>query len=466
MKTRIACCLLALALLLVPTTSALAQPQAPNPGEEALLPEEEPRDQDLLVPTEEGPKKAKKSEVDLIGEIGAQPNEALLNSYLIGDFVTGTILSSHNIDSPLGIASITKLMTIYVALDAVSQGEIGLDEEVLIDREATSKAGSTYELKEGDRATVRQLITAGLVVSGNDAMLALAKAVAGSEEAFVERMNAKAKDLGLDQSHYINVHGLTKYEEDQDPEFNQMTAREIFVMTISLVKAHPLVTEISSMPMIKEEDRDFTGYNTNPLLGILPGITGLKTGYTGAAGRCLVATSLVPGQGRQEDTRLVGVFMGARNNWDRFVASKRMMEEAMDRYRVTRICETDQPLAWLEIKGGVPSRIQALPQHEGQVLIDSQALLEETIELEGQAPITRTLDPHEDWSPLDEVIELDLPIPLEEGGRVGHLTYKVQGEVIFETDLVASERVSEPNLIRNIQYGIRRAFEALDGFVA
>ncbi|MDO5037563.1 MAG: D-alanyl-D-alanine carboxypeptidase family protein [Tissierellia bacterium] len=457
---------IALALVLLFVFFSL---QAPVFAENPPSPEEkkEVRDQDIIVPTPKGPQRATKEEADHIAQVQEKTNDQLLGAYLIGDFDTGKILQAKDIDRPVALASVTKLMTVYLALDAIDQGEISLDTQVTIDSEASSKIGSTYKLKEGDVVTVDQLIRAGLVVSGNDAMVALAKTLAGSEEAFVARMNAKAQALGLSQAHFINVHGLTNYEEEE-PKYNQMTVRELFALSINLIKDHPQVLDITQTPYIKEESRNFLAYNTNPLLGIVPGVNGLKTGYTGAAGRCLVATGWTPESQDHLEGHLIGIFMGAQSDWDRFVASQRMMTEALDRYQVLKLVKEDQPLAQLAFKDGLPSQVQAYPQKTGGALVDRQSLLEETLILEGHPPKSQILDPKEARPSLEgqDPLPMDLPLPLKAGDRVGKVQYRVDDELIYEADLILQEEVREPNPIRHLQYAIKSAFQAIDALVA
>ena len=207
------------------------------------------RDQNILVPTDHGVDKATYEEAVLINNLSEKSLENLTTSYLLGDFETGVILEAYNIDEVRGMASTSKLVSVYVALDAIKSGRISYDDEVVMDKESSSILGSTYESKEGEKYTVRQLIEAALVVSGNDAVTALGKHVGGTEEHFVEMMNDKCKALGLTNAHMVNPHGLTIYTPEGEVEgYNQMTAREMFVLARSLITDYPEILEITSMP--------------------------------------------------------------------------------------------------------------------------------------------------------------------------------------------------------------------------
>lgn len=408
-------------------------------GEEEPLVKEEPRDQDLLVPTIKGVQQATKKEFDKVKELEKKTTDELIGSYLVGDYSSGEILMAKEADKVVGLASTSKLMTIYLVMDAVESGRIKMSDRVTIDKEASSLTGSTYKTKENEVYTVEELIHAGLVVSGNDAMIALAKHISGSQEAFVNEMNQKAKDLGLTNAHFINVHGLTDYVKN---DYNQMTTSELFILARNLIQDYPEVIGISQRTVINEEGRNFLCYNTNPLLGIVPEVDGLKTGYTNAAGRCLVATSLTKDQGAKKATRLIGVFMNSAGNWERFVGTKRVMEEAIERFSYETIANPKKDLDTLSLKNASPNQVLVYPEKPKMLLLDSGKYFHKEIEY------------------------FDLKLPIKKGGKVGKVKYFLEDDLMYETNLIVKEEIRKPNIILHIKDQIRLAFQGLDAKVA
>lgn len=396
------------------------------------------RDQNILVPTKDGVQKATRAEFERIQELEAKPTEELIGNYIVGDYASGQILMAKGGDEIVGLASTTKLMTVYVALDAVKSGEIDLKDKVKIDHEAASLTGSTYKTKENEVYTVEQLIRAGLVVSGNDAMIALAKHIAGSQEAYIQRMDKKAKDLGLDHAHFINVHGLTDYVKD---DFNKMTPKEMFILSRNLIQDYPEVLDITKTPYIKENNRGFLAYNTNPILGVVPEVDGLKTGYTNAAGKCLVATSFRPAEGKKEKTRLIGVFMNSPNSWSRYVVTKRLMEDAISRFTYERIASPKNKVGILSIEGASPQQTTVYPKEESLILLDSSKYLRPEISYD------------------------EIELPIKKGGKVGKIDYYVGDDLVYETDLVVHEEIRSPNFVFIFKDKIKEAFLNLDRIV-
>lgn len=167
------------------------------------------RDQPILVPTKEGPLNATFEEYNKIMELEKLPSSDLGKSFLLGDYKSGKILEYNNIDEVRPMASTSKLVSVYVILDKIKEGNLSLDDLVTVDHESSVLIGSTYKLKENDQKTVRELLDATMVVSGNDAITALSKKVAGSVENFAVLMNDKCKKLGLTNAHMVNPTGLT-----------------------------------------------------------------------------------------------------------------------------------------------------------------------------------------------------------------------------------------------------------------
>ncbi|MDE7428568.1 MAG: serine hydrolase, partial [Lachnospiraceae bacterium] len=218
-----------------------------------------------------------------------------VNSVLAGDATTGEIYYQYQADMSYPIASTSKLMTCLLTMDAISAGQLTLDEPVTISDGVQALADSgdgVVPLKAGEQITVQELLVGALLPSSNECALCLAEAIAGSEEAFVEMMNQKAQELGLSQAIFYNSNGLPVYTEDFVPAKlqNSMSAEDMFRLVSYLLKVYPQITDITSMEEAAMESLDLEVKNTNPLLRNLPEVTGLKTGTTNKAGACLVTS--------------------------------------------------------------------------------------------------------------------------------------------------------------------------------
>lgn len=255
-----------------------------------------------------------------------------VNSVLVGDASTGEIYYGYRADEPYAIASTSKLMTGLLTLEAVSAGQISLDQQVVISDAAWQLALSNdgvVPLKAGGLITVRELLIGTLLPSSNECALCLAEAVAGSEEAFVQMMNRRAADLGLSQAVFFNCNGLPVYTEESVPakRQNRMSAEDMFRLVSYLLKVYPQITEITSMEKARLESIDFEVSNTNPLLYNLSGVTGLKTGTTNKAGACLI-TSLTAGDAAAKHDLAV-IVLGAEDSVERTRVSELLSRYAL-----------------------------------------------------------------------------------------------------------------------------------------
>ncbi len=243
-----------------------------------------------------------------------------VNSVLAGDATTGEIYYQYQSDTSYPIASTSKLMTCLLTMEAVSAGQLTLDEQVTVSGAVQSLAVSgdgVVPLKAGEQISVQELLVGALLPSSNECALCLAESVTGSEEAFVQMMNEKAQELGLSQTIFYNSNGLPSYTEDFIPvkRQNSMSAEDMFRLVSYLLNVYPQITDITSLKEATLDSLDFEVRNTNPLLRNLPEATGLKTGTTNRAGACLV-TSLTADDGTMEHDLVVIVF-GAEDSIER-----------------------------------------------------------------------------------------------------------------------------------------------------
>lgn len=358
--------------------------------------------------------------------------DQLTTCYLVGDFESGKILEEKNIDQLVAIASTSKILSVYVVLDEIKAGRLSKDDKIIIDKQTSRIGGSSYKLKEGEEVTVDELIKAAMIVSGNDAINALAKHIAGSEEKFVAMMKAKLDSLGISQYEIINVSGLPNYNIDKQ---NMLTTRELFQLSRSFIKDYPEILEVTKIPELISQERNFKEKNTNPILGEVPGVDGLKTGYTGLAGRCVVTTALVKGDGLETaDMRLIGITMGSNSDGARYVAIKKLMENSIAGYTNQILAESNTPIETITNEKLDPEEINIYPKEQGTIIRKKSDFINFTKDLQEINPQTKA------------------------GESVGHLSYYLNDEVVFETDLIVKQDVLEASIIRKIQILYRNLY--------
>lgn len=390
------------------------------------------RNKDFLVPTKEGVQKANQYEADKIKKLEEVPLEGLTKSYLLGDYKSGEILEGYNLDEVRAMASTSKLVSIFVVLDKVSDGSISLKDEVEIDHEVASLTGSTFKLKEGDKVSVEKLIEASMVVSGNDAITALAKYIVGSTDAFVKMMNDKCEELGLKNSLMVNPTGLTDYEIT---DYNKMTTREMFKLATELLKQHPEILQYTTIEKLEEPERNFIEYSTNPVLGIVPEVDGLKTGYTNAAGRCVILTGLEKGvENKSKDMRLICITTGSNSDFERFVACKRLITKGFEDYGYNAVGNTEKEVRTIEVLNSQDEGIPVYQKEVGYILSKSDKKLKEIVS-------------------IDE----DLKAPLEAGTSVGKISFYKDDDLVYKSDLIVKDKVYERGFFNKF----KRVFEEI-----
>lgn len=258
-----------------------------------------------------------------------------VNSVLVGDATTGEIYYQYQSDTSYPIASITKLMTYLLTMDAISAGQIAPEEMVTISDAVQLLAASSdgvIPLEAGTQISVQDLLLGALLSSSNECAMCLAESIAGSEEAFVRMMNQKAQELGLSQAIFFNSNGLPSYTEDPIPSKrqNRMSTEDMFRLASYLLKVYPQVTDITSLESATLTYLDLEVRNTNPMLHNLPQATGLKTGTTNKAGACLI-TSLAADDGTMEHD-LVVIVLGTEDSIERGRVSELLARYALQAF--------------------------------------------------------------------------------------------------------------------------------------
>lgn len=342
----------------------------------------------------------------------AQP-EVAGKSALLMDMATGTILYEKNAHEPLPPASVTKVMTMLLIMEAIDSGKIKWDDTVTASENAAAKGGSQIYLKVGETMTVSDMVKSIAVSSANDCACAMAEHLTGSESAFVEQMNARAKELGMNDTHFVNCTGL---DDDDKAKEHLTSAHDIAVMSRELMRNHPDIQKFTTIWMDTVRGGAFGLANTNKLVRFYPGATGLKTGFTSAAGYCLSATAQRDGLG------LVAVVMGAESSQDRFGACKALLDYGFANYAlVTPELPGEQKVPVIL---GKEREVTAVPAESTCLLVDKAQVNQVNIKTELASSVTA---------------------PVSKGQRLGTLTVQVGEQVLKQVPIVAQEGVARLN---------------------
>ena len=329
-------------------------------------------------------------------------------SALLMEKATGTVLFAKDEHTPREGASVTKVMTLLLTMEAIDSGALSYDDTVTGSAHAASMGGSQIWLKEGEQMRVEDLIKAVCVVSGNDAAVALGEHLAGSEEAFVARMNERAKELGMNDTHFVNCTGL--------PADGHVTsAYDIALMSRELILHHPDIRRFTTIWMDSLRDGESLLVNTNKLVRFYPGATGLKTGSTSSAKYCISATA------EKDGMELIAVVLGGSTSDKRFADAKALLNYGFAAYTLLPVVP-ESPLPAVPVTLGVRRQVQAvLPQ--GSVLL---------LEKNRANALTQSLT-------LSESLEA----PVEQGDTLGSLDlFTADGTLLSSLPLLAGESVA------------------------
>ena len=324
---------------------------------------------------------------------------------------TGNILYESNPDERLPIASVTKVMTMLLIMEAVDSEKISLDDMVTVSENAMSYGGSTMFLETGEQLTVNDMLKGIAVASANDGCVAMAEHLAGSESAFVDMMNEKAKELGMENTHFMNTNGL-----DEDDHYS--SARDVAIMSRELMK-HETIFNYTSIWMDTLRGGKFQLANTNKLIRFYDGANGLKTGSTSKALCCLSAAA------KRNDMQLIAVVLGAPTSAERFASAKSLLDYGFANYAVNTQITAGDEVQKIAVEKGVDKEV-------GVVAGDSCS----TLVKKGQEDnITKEIK-------IDETITA----PIEAGQKIGTMTISRDGEVIADIDLNALSAVEKKGI--------------------
>jgi len=327
---------------------------------------------------------------------------------------SGRVIYSKNATEKRSIASTTKIMTALVALEKGN-----LDDEVKISKKAASVSGSVVGLKEGQVYSLRELLYGMMLVSGNDAAIAVAEHIGGSVEGFAKMMNEKARAIGAADSNFVTPHGL-------DAENQYSTAYDLAIITRYAIK-NPVFTQIVSTTDYYIPEHGL--YNTNELLATCPGVDGVKTGYTGKAGRCLVTTASRNGM------RLISVVLGSPTRTARANATRALLEYTYRNYKMVNLLKAGDIYKKIPIYRGIKDRME---------LITTQTVA---------VPLT---DEEEELLEVRECMPDMLKAPVYGGSDVGFVEYVLKGEVIAQSMLTTSCNVRKKKYSDYLLYVLKQ----------
>ena len=334
----------------------------------------------------------------------AEPKSALLM-----DAATGTVLYENNAHEALAPASVTKVMTLLLIMEAVDSGRISWEDTVTASEAAAAKGGSQVYLKVGETMTVSDMVKSIAVSSANDCACAMAEHLAGSEAAFVELMNRRATELGMNDTHFVNCTGL---DDDPAAKSHRTSAHDIAIMSRELLVNHPDIKNFTTIWMDTIRDGAFGLSNTNKMVRYYPGCTGLKTGFTSGAGYCLSASA------QREGMELIAVVMGAETSQERFAACKGMLDQGFANYAL--YTPNIQEGASVPVTLGQAESVAAVPDKIPQLLVERAKLPDVSAEV--------SLSPQAD-------------APIVQGEQLGTLTVRAGEEILAEVPLVAASEV-------------------------
>ena len=347
-------------------------------------------------------------------------------SAIMIEATTGEILYQKNANERLAPASMTKIMSLILIMENIEKGNLKWNDIVVVSKNASSMGGSQIFLEANEMMTVEDLVKGICIASGNDATVALAEKIAGTETAFVKLMNEKAKSLGLKNTNFVNATGL-------DAEGHYSTANDMAVMARELVK-HEKILEFSSIYedyLRKNTSKSFWLVNTNKLVKFYSYIDGLKTGFTNNAGYCLTAT------GKKKDMRLISVVMGEASTDKRSTDTLAMLDYGFNMYNIDKVVDKNNSLGKIKVNLGK----------------------EEEVDIKAMDDITILNNTQKDKRNVTYEIKTDdINAPVKVGDIIGKIEVYENGNYKFSTDITVSKDIEKANIFKIFLRNLRDVF--------
>ena len=344
-------------------------------------------------------------------------------SAIIIEASTGTVIYNKNEHEKLAPASMTKMMGLLLIMEQIEKGNLKWDEKVTASANASSMGGSQIFLETGEQMTVEELVKGISIASGNDAMVAMAERIAGTEEAFVELMNKKASELGLKNTNFKNCTGL-------DAENHYSSANDMALIAKELVK-HDKILEFSGTyeDYIREgTDKSFWLVNTNKLVRFYQGVDGLKTGYTTTAGYCLTATA------KKDGMRIITVVMNEPDSATRNSETTAMLDYGFNMYGMEQLLNKDNVLGKIKVDLGEKEYVEVVPKEEVNILNNKNS---------NKRNVTYKVELN------------DVKAPIAVGDKVGKINVIENNKTIMTVDVTVKEDIDKANIfisyLRNLK---------------
>ena len=360
----------------------------------------------------------------------AVPLELASTSALLMDAVTGTVLYEKNSHEAMPPASVTKVMTMLLIYEAEKAGQFAWEDSVQVSENAASMGGSQVFLEPGETQTAAEMTKCIAIASANDAAVAMAEFVAGSEETFVERMNKKAKELGMKETHFVNACGL-------DVDGHETSANDIALMSRELMTRFPEIKEYTTtwqdtiVHKTRKGESEFGLTNTNKLIKWYEGATGLKTGSTGKALYCLSGTA------ERDGLHLIAVVMAAPDFKVRFQETMKLLDYGFANYSAEKGLPAGEKMAEISVTKGMADTVDGVVKEEISFLLKK--------------------DGGKEWETKTEVLPR-VDAPVQAGEKLGEVIYLINGEEVGRTDLIASENVEKTDLSTMLERMLQQWF--------
>lgn len=354
-----------------------------------------------------------------------------LSSILI-DQDTNRVLYAKNPDEKRPLASLSKMMTFLIAIEAIENKQVSSKDKIKITKKIASVKGSSYHLKENEEVELIELMKGLMIVSGNDAAIAIATHIGKSPDEFVKIMNKKAKEIGMSNTHFVNPHGLPIYDLQNpkaQPKQNISTARDIATLGKYMFDNYEKqVTSVTDMVTYSNPNRGFEKNNTNPLLRILPDVDGIKTGYTGNAGYCLSFSMNVKKQSDIRKYRVIGVSLGANHKNKRLSASLDMLNYGKESYHTEKVICKNDLIGKKYIKGLEELEVELRTKDELYTILGNEENLNTQLTLR------------------------ELEYPIKKSDVLGVIKYYTDnGEILGSIDIVSAKDVDNASLITKVK---------------
>jgi len=335
-------------------------------------------------------------------------------SAILVDASSGKVLVEKNPHEKLAIASVTKIMTMLLVMEAVDSGKIKFEDTVPVSEHSYRMGGSQVYLKPGEEFSVLDMMKAVAIHSANDASVALAEKISGSEDAFVAAMNDKAKELGMNDTNFLDCTGLTD-------EGHYSSAYDVAVMSRELIEKHPKVLELTSIWHDTFRNGTFSLDNTNKLIRFYQGANGLKTGFTTKAGYCLSTSA------KRNNLQLISVVLGEEDSNTRFAEARKLLDYGFANYELTQVNKKGERAGSVELKKGMKRSVQAIYADDVKLLLSKGEKLK-----------------------IDREVKLDDGIiaPVRAGQKVGEVIYTAGGKEIGRAVLEAENQVEKASFLR------------------